>query len=296
MKKIAFLSILTIISLLFACEQEVANVKLPPNPSKLVVTSFISPQDSILWVKIVQSVPVLGVRNTSNEYLEGLSVTMSDGAREVSLSRVNRSDTFAILSERLLIVAGQTYFLKVQAVDGRQAEASCTVPEAFPSTPEIELDSTIEQGGRYVSYNMRMSWEDIAGSTNYYRVAGEIRRVYRYSNNRGAVNWQPLYWDSGTSNIYISDAKLDGNRLISPKGMMGGNPPGGSGQEMTSSILYAYLLHTDYHYYQYHRSVYKAEISQDNPFAEPVLVYSNIQGGLGVFAAFNRKTVEVRIK
>lgn len=60
--------------------------------------------------------------------------------------------------------------------------------------------------------------------------------------------------------------------------------------------LHAYLLHTDEHYFLYHRSVRNASYSQDNPFAEPVLVYTNVEGGLGVFAAYNRTTQVVKLK
>ncbi len=67
-------------------------------------------------------------------------------------------------------------------------------------------------------------------------------------------------------------------------------------RQSKSVTLNAYLLHTDRYYYEYHRSVIRSTRAQDNPFAEPVLVYSNIQDGLGVFAAFDRQTVEVRIK
>jgi hypothetical protein len=42
--------------------------------------------------------------------------------------------------------------------------------------------------------------------------------------------------------------------------------------------------------------VRRAVQSQTNPFAEPVLVYSNVTGGLGVFGAFTRTTTSVRIK
>ncbi|MBD0254725.1 MAG: DUF4249 family protein, partial [Cytophagales bacterium] len=60
-----------------------------------------------------------------------------------------------------------------------------------------------------------------------------------------------------------------------------------------SVTLYAYLLHTDRAYFEYHRTL-RAN-ADSNPFAEPVLLYSNVEGGLGVFAAFNRTTLEVKL-
>jgi hypothetical protein len=42
----------------------------------------------------------------------------------------------------------------------------------------------------------------------------------------------------------------------------------------------------------------KVEQHQDangNPFAEPVLVYTNVTGGLGVFAAYNQLKATLRV-
>jgi len=49
------------------------------------------------------------------------------------------------------------------------------------------------------------------------------------------------------------------------------------------------LLNVDVHYYKYHKSL--SSNNEDNPFAEPTLIYTNINGGLGVFAAYNKTMV-----
>ena len=46
-----------------------------------------------------------------------------------------------------------------------------------------------------------------------------------------------------------------------------------------------YLLNCNYDYYSFHRSV--DNYTGDNPFAEPTLIYSNVNEGLGIFAAAN---------
>jgi hypothetical protein len=51
------------------------------------------------------------------------------------------------------------------------------------------------------------------------------------------------------------------------------------------------LTKGDEAYYQYHRSLFSFE--GDNPFAEPVRLYSNVNGGLGVVAGFSMQRVEI---
>jgi hypothetical protein len=58
----------------------------------------------------------------------------------------------------------------------------------------------------------------------------------------------------------------------------------------------AYLLSTDEAYFRYHRTLnQQRKSSADDPFSEPVLIYSNLTGGLGVFAAFNRTEVRIEL-
>lgn len=45
------------------------------------------------------------------------------------------------------------------------------------------------------------------------------------------------------------------------------------------------VSNSDENYYKYHRSLETS--GNDNPFTEPSLVYTNINNGLGCFAAYN---------
>jgi hypothetical protein len=75
------------------------------------------------------------------------------------------------------------------------------------------------------------------------------------------------------------------------------------GQTMNNSLeVYLYdvtskgeleLIHASKEYYLYHSKLTIAADNNGNPFAEPVIMYTNINGGYGVFAGFNqyKKTV-----
>jgi hypothetical protein len=49
----------------------------------------------------------------------------------------------------------------------------------------------------------------------------------------------------------------------------------------------AFVLHVDEPYYRYHRSMADQLKAQNNPFFDPILIYTNFKGGAGVFAAYN---------
>jgi hypothetical protein len=55
------------------------------------------------------------------------------------------------------------------------------------------------------------------------------------------------------------------------------------------------LLNTEKSYYQYHKSLHNYNDSEI-PFSEPTLLYTNIEGGLGIFTSYTKKVVSMRLK
>jgi hypothetical protein len=137
-----------------------------------------------------------------------------------------------------------------------------------------------------------MSWPDPAGQENYYRPSAEVRTVLMENVDRPPPFplIRSVYWPEDE---LTDDKAASGGVLYSPRGEFWfGGPP----EYKLEHYLVGQLLHVDRHYYLYHRSLRNAGRSQDNPFAEPVLVYSNVTGGLGVFAAYNRSNAEIRLR
>jgi hypothetical protein len=276
-----------------ACEKEVTNIKLPQASSKLVVTSFISPQDTLLRVSVLESVPAIGKNRLSSGDILNATVSITDGERSVNLLYDTQALAYTADAETLPVIPGKTYFLEVTDAKGRKATASCTVPVNAAPALEIAIDSAkARYGGDYIEYFMLMKWQDTPGEINYYRVFAEVTITQEGVDN---TYTQPVYFEDYSFNISLySDNRLDGARFSSPKGFI--YKPSYSPQQPVTSTLYAYLLNTDEHYYRYHQSLMNNYNTDGNPFAEPVLIYSNIEGGLGVFAAYNRTTAAMALK
>lgn len=114
----------------------------------------------------------------------------------------------------------------------------------------------------------------------------------------------PLFFETTTQ--YTSDLNQDGQSVTSPKGIIpnylnytyfdslsngyyGGNVPITKRPVSVNGML----LHVDKNYYDYHRTLQQQNDIDGNPFAEPVLISTNIEGGLGCFGAYNRTTKTV---
>jgi hypothetical protein len=156
---------------------------------------------------------------------------------------------------------------------------------------QLNVDSTAEtlnDGSSGYQYFIRMQWQDTPLEKNFYRVVADLKtkEIYtgEYYDNSFAVAWP----DEGRNQI-MNDNQLDGKVFTSPNGYLTGLR-----QSTPIAQIYAHLLHTDRHYYLYHQSLRDSRI--ENPFAEPILVYTNIEGGLGVFAAYTKETVVAKIR
>lgn len=268
-KLIAF----TLIIGLCACEKD-ADVELPTVESKLVINSFISPTDSIVKVTVTMSQPLYNNSNSNNyATVTNANVQINDGINFQTLT-YNAIDNYYFVSTTLFPISiGTTYYLNVSTPDGKNVNANTSIPttnNTLTYTAE-KIDNPNFENLYYVETN----WNDIAGLENYYKVAfysltcQEIYREYYLTN---AIN--------------VSDKDKDGQLLsetfVNYFSCMNSIFPEGQ-------LL---LIHASKEYYLYHSKLSTATNS-GGPFSEPVQMYTNINGGFGVFAGYNPYTVDV---
>lgn len=290
--------------MLSGCEKD-ANVNVPIVNPKLVVQSYISPQDTLLKVYVSKTTPVFSKKYFDQngsliDQITNAAVTLSNGNKSIKLEygEFNKfpqyyENGFAYLADAKLfpIVAGESYTLKVSTPDGMQAEATCTVPQYVPDIPNLKLDSvlindTYNRGFKYFEYSITFSIKDIPSIPNYYKVAGDV--VYSRFNEYDGEYYEeisPIYF---IENDILTDQSKDGGDII-VKGQLPFYHTS-EGVQPRPYTIRASVLNVDQHYFKYHQTI--RATGSDNPFQEPVIMYSNITGGLGVFGAFNKTSAD----
>lgn len=305
MKKYLIYKFLIISQLsLFSCDSLVKEIDpsaLPQTDSKLVVACFISPQDTVLSAKVTETKVLIGSTGGIRDDITNASIKLSDGTKTINLVYSASHAYYRALPSALSIIAGKTYTIEVSTPDGRKVNATTTVPIS-EGIKEIKLDSarvTDERGGitsTNTEYSVKLIWQDKAGIANFYRGIGVFEVNSR--NNNGIITINSPIVDFRT----IDDKFTDGE-LISLTGMyqarpQGGGGPGGGGQNQASITLRKIsvaLLQTDPSYYYYHASL-RRQRDNNNPFAEPILLYTNVNGGFGCFGAYNATWQDVKLK
>lgn len=294
---------------LFACESLITDIpasRLPQVDSKLVVQSFISPQATRINVVVTESVPVFGETTGKGGVVRNAIVKISDGMNEAIVPWDTASRLYSLDQTGFPIAASKTYYLNV--TDGRRTvTASCMVPGKLVIAKTFVIDTSFSNNSfrNDTAITVKMTWDDIAVDTNFYRVRASMDLEYSIPEGSSVQNFKErrirerfnFNWDETIGrNDFQSDGNLDGALFTSPIGRS--NLPQavtydyGSGNKFTvfpkSKIVSITMevYNTDENYFRYHRSL-ETRGNSDNPFIEPSLIFTNIKNGLGCFAAYN---------
>jgi len=265
-----------------ACESMLSDVDVPESEPKLVVSGFLSPEDDTISIIVKKSRPLyVPTQGWDNSFppVNNAVVTISDGLISVTLPYNSLSGNYQIPMVNMPVIAGNTYSLEVTTPDGYHASSSCTVPVGI--SPEVEVTG-IDSIDQYGSITIRVSlrFRDVPGPGNFYRIAagtlyGDEGSFNNYFYETGFERGEP----------YVSDKNKDGEQFTYRTWDIYNN-------NIMDNNLYVSLLITDENYYNFHRSI-NSSSDGDNPFSEPTPVFTNIEGGLGIFAGVNGKITQI---
>lgn len=298
---------------LTSCETlvtEIPQSKLPSIASKLVVNSYISPQTAKTIVVVTESIPLYGETISADKIITNALVKLSDGVKEITMPYDTAAKVYSITQAQFPIKATQTYKLTVSDAT-RSVNATCTVPANLATIQSYVIDTATirEIDGRDTALTLKMTWVDIKNEKNFYRARAftEVEySVLQVNANKemtekrvkGRFNFD---WDDNTGRSnYQNDVNLDGANFTSPLGKATlptsllyytpDSKPVYAKQKVKVLSITMEVLNCDQPYYDYHRSL-DLNRNSDNPFAEPSLVFTNINGGLGCFAAYNSRLI-----
>ncbi|MFD1141958.1 DUF4249 domain-containing protein [Larkinella insperata] len=289
--------------------QEIDPASLGEIDKKLVIIGFISPQDTVLAVKVNITRPVTDANHTKNYGIApDATVILSSGNRSIQLHYNGKYEYFQADPKKFPIRSGETYRITAQNPAGLQASGTCTVPQPA-KLQEVRLDS-VEDSNHRKQYFVRYYWQDDSQTTNYYQTAGLFAYAKPCPSCKTDANAKPeartvpvLFESAGQRNTLLTDQAQDGKRLESHRGLLNeAAATSSSADKLNFANLYekatvkAALLNVDEAYYKYHQALELQKRADGNPFAEPVLLTNTIQGGLGCFAAYNQAFLTVTLK
>lgn len=278
MKKLFLVpALFLLVASLTSCERD-ADIELPEVSPKLVITCFISPQDTMVMARITRSRPIFESSNVNTNYsVPNATVTITGPSGSVQLTYNSMYEWYSVPASQFPIQAGATYTIAA-STPHLSASATTTVPAAAPQNFNCSLRVYTEDSSSTAythHYYADCSWNDFAGQADFYRLIW-VKISKSYLNPQDT-----LYQKEGSA--LVSDKDNDGHLLEYTT------------ENFQTYFQYAqtdtligfdlYLVHGSPEYYLYHQSLWN--YSGGDPFSEPSLIYTNVSGGLGIFAGFN---------
>lgn len=264
--------LLFLLLLSLACTEEVDPGKLGLKDELLVVNSLISPEQDTLSVQVSISRPLFGELpqyGSDDDLVTDATVSLTDGNTTINLVYNEEFQLYMARANQLPIVSGQTYTLQVVAGE-RTATAQCTVPLSVPL-----LDVRVNTGQDF-EQRVVLSWLDPGAEENYYRVRATQQDVLGREYGTAYFEDEEFHSDVTTNGAGIS---ARGEIYLVP--------------ERQFNWLVGELITCDENYFLYHRN--NNRFDNEDPFSEPTLTHTNVEGGTGIFGAYVIRQLAITI-
>lgn len=268
------------------CEKYIQYVNAPEFEQKLVIASFISPEDTISDIFVSSNQPLYSY--VDEEFSAGdLSGLISDGENETALEQRGRGLFFR--QNQMKIIPGKQYTLKVYSSKGMYAEGSATVPEEKDLMIKIDTLTVLHDdvpGYTYTEFRISTSFSDDPAEKNFYSITGRFIG-YKTNSNLKVDRYSERMWYEES---YLKDTKANAENRIKLDSWISR-----SYHYYDSAFISVYVMNTEESYYLYHKSLDDSGYG-DNMFTEAKPLYSNIKGGLGIFTSYTLDSLRLRLK
>lgn len=315
MKYIKGLFLLSIIvTLLSACNGDFFETQLdlptPKHTPTLAVSAFLSKRDTFTKVYVGNTVSIFSENNSTNPgNITDAKVRLYEEGN-LLFNYQEEGDGFYFHSNNdVFLTSGKSYELQVEHSDYTTATATQVLPTTVPlsNLSVIDINRPNSSSNKEISFTIN----DPSDVENFYELT---LLKYTYAQCLDEEG-EEIYSFEVTDNVYI-DNNEDISIQESEQGYKGGilysdalfngqnkefkipfhnyesytNPDCAIFNQEEHYILIWKNVTKDY--YLYSKSLYIKSTNGDNPFAEPVSVYSNFTNGIGAFCLYTKLEYE----
>jgi hypothetical protein len=289
MRKFAFVFLMAIVGLI-ACKKEVDYDLIAEKP-QLVVQSFFTPAEDSIKVYLSYTESFFEDKSIRTSLIANISkaqLTMSDGTITKPLKWSVRKAAFVLATKDLPLIVNKTYSISVKTLDGNTASASSKMPNEITGAQLIRVKGTsVKNQQRKDRLTLALNAE--TGVTNYL----DFRVFTVFTERYSSTSYEQIQLIDQSVikddvNIPIISANFSYNFYLRSN-YIGTPPPNYS----ITSVFRGLFIKANEEYYKYLDVSKKNYDAGDNPFSEPTSLYTNITGGLGVFAAYQLVIKEI---
>ena len=278
--------------IVIACEKTVY-VDIPDKGRKITINSLFNP-DSLIKVSVSQSCYIL---NNDIQAIKNATVEVYENGSLINTLPYLNNGLYKSTTQKPL--SGDSYKIKVTVPGMGTAETECFIPLV---TNIISIDTasvmkTDIDGYRYEQLEFRVKFKDNPDKKNYYLLEPRQICIYTYYDyDRDTVITDTtqnfMYLESDDPSVV---EHLWCNGLLFNDNLFNGN----TYEFVFSAGKYYYydtisicinLKSISEGYFKYLATCYKHMDANWDPFMEKISVYSNVEGGVGIFGGYSVAT------
>jgi len=280
------------------------NEDLKAKESKLVLNSVISP-DSTIKVNLSRTFNIFDDESADNlPFVNNASVGLYEN--NSFLFSLNFLENGYYEKADFYPTKGKEYKVRAEVHSYKNIEAKTTIP----SKVEIQKIDTIsvsysDDYGDSRQYYGEITYQDISGEENHYQLKC---RVLAPNGNEGEKEWydqsiwveesNEVLFDKTYGKLLWTDKYSDGKKIKFRFSFFELYGSSRETKEANDTLSFEFsLMSVDKEYYLYLKTMAKYEETSggSDPFMEPVVIYSNVDEGYGVFGAYQQDTTSVFI-
>lgn len=283
------------------CET-IVEIDIPVEPTRLVINSILSDKEFIS-ANISESKHIL---DGSDVYktVQGATVEIYEDGNLLTTLIDSLEGNY--ISNNFKPLRGKLYKISVSKGGFEIATANVLMPLDTATILSVKMDTITEPQQGYTSTYLRFSVavQDNELINNFYSIA-VYQEGYHYQYDYNVA--PPVLIDSvyyyhklqiQTRDPSLEDFQSYGQDILFNDELFNGstyhiNVLTWLPSEDSNTTYYIELANTSESYYRYKLSSELQYFAGDNPFAQPVTVYNNIENGFGVFGAYNTAVVKV---
>ena len=261
---------------------QIVDIEIPEHEPSLSVTAHFEAQDTSLIVYVSRSAGILDSVYLDSVRIKDATVTvLRDGALWQTVPHVGEGHYYLAMDEAIG-TSPHSYTLQITAPGYESVESRQDMPAFVP----IQEATFTAQGGLNPDGDevntLVVEFEDPAGEDNFYYLEAlafipdtfSPSGYYTYKLGLGSEDALVEYHDTG---VIFKDGPIDGKKYALKTWFQD------SLYEIPGARLTVRLHSISRDRYLFLRTLDLYDGAQDNPFAEPVLVHNNIEGGVGIF-------------
>ncbi len=271
MKKIFFILFLASV---FSCEQ-VVEIDVPDHTPELVLSSYYTNDSLSISADIRNSLPILSSIQT--RIIDGATVELFEDDVLIATLLQNASGESYTAELNQALSRNKRYQIKASAPGFETIYAEQELPQEVAITAATYTPS----GGRdldgFVTDEIEITFTDPSEEENYYQVMVYHRYKMGAGQMYGAWTWSldPIFEEGWTAPLFRDDV-FDGQtrtiKILADEA------------DYLNYDVIIVLSHISRSKYLLSKSLLAQSFAQDNPFAEPVIVHTNVENGQGVFS------------